>query len=107
MFATLMLLQSGSGPSSNSLLTWMPFILIFIIMYFLILRPQAKRQKEHQKMLTSLQKGDNVVTAGGIHGTIVGIKEKEQIVIVKIADNVKVEVARNSIGRKLATASES
>jgi len=102
MLSFIMLLQNGANQSGGSpLAMWLPIILIFVVMYFLILRPQAKRQKEHQRMLASLEKGDRVVTAGGIHGTIVGIKEKEQSLYVKIADNVKVEVSRSSIGRKL------
>lgn len=92
--------QSGQGP--NPLAMWFPLILIILIMYFLIFRPQAKRQKEHQKMLASIQKGDRILTAGGIYGTVVGVKEKENILIVKIADNVKIELARGSVARKLS-----
>jgi preprotein translocase subunit YajC len=106
MSLPMMLLQTqGGGQGPSSLMMWMPIVLIFVIMYFLILRPQAKRQKEHQAMLNALQKGDDVVTAGGIYGTIVGVKEKEQTLIVKIADNVKVEIARSGIARKLTPAS--
>ncbi len=108
MSLPLMLLQSAGAGQPSSLMMWAPIVLIFVIMYFLILRPQAKRQKEHQAMLNALQKGDDVVTAGGIYGTIVGVKEKEQTLIVKIADNVKVEIARSGIARKLTpTTSES
>ncbi len=91
--------ESSGGPSS--LMMWMPIALIFLIMYFLILRPQAKRQKEHQKMLGGLKQGDKIVTAGGIIGTIAGIKEKEQTLLVKIAENVKIELARGSVARKM------
>ncbi|MDZ7344293.1 MAG: preprotein translocase subunit YajC [candidate division KSB1 bacterium] len=95
-------LFGGQPGQSNSLWGFMfPMILIFAIMYFLILRPQAKRQKEHQKMLASLEKGDRIMTAGGIFGSIVGIKEKENILIVKVAENVKLEVSRNHVSRKL------
>ena len=87
--------------SGNSLAMWLPIVIIFVIMYFLILRPQAKRQKEHQKMLTALVKGDQVVTSGGIHGTIMGEKDKDETLIVKISDNVKVEVSRSNISRKV------
>lgn len=107
MSLPLMLLQSPGAGQPSSLMMWMPIVLIFVIMYFLILRPQAKRQKEHQAMLSALQKGDDVVTAGGIYGTIVGVKEKEQTLIVKIADNVKVEIARSGIARKLTASSTS
>ncbi len=108
MSLPMMLLQgTGGGSAPNSLMMWAPIVLIFVIMYFLILRPQAKRQKEHQAMLSALQKGDDVVTAGGIYGTIVGLKEKEQTLIVKIADNVKVEIARSGIARKISPSSSS
>ena len=94
--------QSPSGQGPNPLAMWFPIILIILIMYFLIFRPQAKRQKEHQRMLASIQKGDRIVTAGGIYGTVVGIREKENILIVKIADNVKIELSRGSVARKLS-----
>ena len=94
--------QSPSGQGPNPLAMWFPIILIILIMYFLIFRPQAKRQKEHQKMLASIQKGDRIVTAGGIYGTVVGIREKDNILIVKIADNVKIELSRGSVARKLS-----
>ena len=97
----LSFMGAPSGQGANPLAMWMPIILIFVIMYFLILRPQAKRQKEQQKMLESLQKGDEVITAGGIYGTIVGMKEKEGIVIVEVDKNVKLNVSRSSIARKV------
>ncbi|MBN1824739.1 MAG: preprotein translocase subunit YajC [Candidatus Eisenbacteria bacterium] len=68
---------------------------LFLIWWFLFLRPQFKRQKDRQKMLDALKKGDRVVTRGGLLGTIVGIKEK--VVVVRIAENVKVEVLRSSL----------
>jgi preprotein translocase subunit YajC len=101
MLASLFFLMGGPQQQGNPIALWLPIILIFMIMYFLILRPQAKRQKEHQKMLSSLEKNDRIVTAGGIYGTIVGIKEKENTLLIKIADNVKIEVGRAYIARKL------
>jgi preprotein translocase subunit YajC len=103
MLASLFLLMGGPEQQGGQLGWMLPMILIFVIMYLLILRPQAKRQKEHQKMLAGLEKNDRIVTAGGIYGTIVGVKEKENTLIVKIADNVKIEVARSSIARRLET----
>ena len=76
-------------------------ILIFAIMYFLIFRPQAKKQKQHQAMINAVQKGDKIITAGGIYGTVVGIKEKENTLIVEIDKNVKVELSKTSIAKKL------
>lgn len=99
VLATLMMSAPG-GQQSNPLVMWMPIILIFAIMYLMILRPQAKRQREHQQMLKTLEKNDRVITAGGIYGTIAGIKEKEGIVILEIDKNVKIEVSRSSISKK-------
>ncbi|NIA30326.1 MAG: preprotein translocase subunit YajC [Actinobacteria bacterium] len=94
--------SSGSSDAKgNPMGFFLPIILIFAIMYLLIFRPQAKKQKEHRKMLEVMQKGDRVVTAGGIYGTIAGIKEKEGIVILKIDNNVKIEITRSSIARTL------
>lgn len=78
-----------------NIVSLMPLFLIFIIFYFLIFRPQQLKQREHQKMVSTLEKGDKVVTAGGIHGLVVGLKEKT--IYVKIADNVKIEVNRSGI----------
>ena len=71
------------------------YILIFFIFYFLLIRPQKKQQDEHKKMVAGLKKNDEVITSGGIHGTIVNVKE--HTIILKIDDNVKVEVQKNGI----------
>jgi preprotein translocase subunit YajC len=68
---------------------------MFLILYFMIIRPQQKRQKEQQKMLGSLKKGDKIVTSGGIHGVISGIDDKT--LLVEIADKVKIKVDRGSV----------
>jgi preprotein translocase subunit YajC len=87
-------MQQGDGMTGlvSSLL---PFLLIILVFYFLILRPQQKRQKERQKLLESIKKGDKVITSGGVHGTVEGIEEKT--VLVKIAENTKVKVDRSAI----------
>jgi preprotein translocase subunit YajC len=72
-----------------------------------MIRPQAKKQKEHREMLQKLEKGDRILTAGGIVGTIAGVKESEGLLIVKIADNVKIEVSRSSVGQVLKKKSQS
>lgn len=89
----------GSGGGGLGML--LPMVLIFVIFYFLILRPQSKRQKEHQNMLDNLQKGDRIVSSGGIHGVIVKITEKDPTITVKIADDVRIELDRNAISRKV------
>ncbi len=68
-------------------------------MYFLIFRPQARKQKQHRMMIESLKKGDKIVTTGGIHGIIVGIKEKEGSLIVKVDDNTKIELVKTAVAQ--------
>ena len=93
--------QSGQGGSSEGSLisTLIMFAMIIAIFYFLILRPQQKRQKEREKMLGGVKKGDKVVTAGGIHGTVAGLDDKT--ILVQIADNVKVKLDRSGITQVL------
>ncbi len=79
----------------NPIVNFIPLILIFVIFYFLLIRPQKTKEKEHQKMLVNLKKNDEVVTSSGIHGTIVNIKDKT--VILRIDDNVKMEIEKNCI----------
>lgn len=76
---------------------FLPLILIVLIMYVFMIRPQNKKQKELQKMLDALQKGDKVVTIGGIHGTISSVKKESGTVIVKVDDNAKIEFNRSAI----------
>jgi preprotein translocase subunit YajC len=88
--------QNGTqGGQGNMLTGLLPFVFMFVIAYFLLIRPQQKRQKEHQTLLSSLKTGDEIVTTGGIHGLISNVKDKT--VIVKIADNVKVELERSAV----------
>ena len=75
--------------------TLIMFALIIAIFYFLILRPQQKRQKDRQKLLETLKKGDKVLTAGGMYGTIAGIDEKT--VLIQVADGVKMKFERSSV----------
>lgn len=86
-------MQNAQGV--NPLIQFFPLILIFIIFYFLLIRPQRTKEKEHQKMLSNLNKNDEVVTSSGIHGTIVNVKDKT--VILRIDDNVKIEIEKNCI----------
>jgi preprotein translocase subunit YajC len=71
------------------------FALIIAIFYFMILRPQQKRQKERDQLLNNLKKGDKVITTGGVHGTIVGMEDKT--ILVQVADNVKIKYEKSSI----------
>ena len=87
--------QSAGSASGFSLGGLIPFILIFIIFYFLLIRPQQKKVKEHKAMVESLKKGDKVVTSGGITGTITRVIDNDKVE-VEIADNVTVEVIRGT-----------
>lgn len=96
----------GGAQGGGGIMTFLPWIAIILIFYFLLIRPQAKRQKQHQQMLRQLKKGDRVVTSGGIHGVIVSIKENSNILTVKIADKVRIDVDRSSISRAILGDSE-
>ena len=86
------------------LISMLPILLIFVIFYFFIIRPQNKKQKETDRMIAALKKGDKVVTIGGIHGTVVQTKEKT--VIVKVDDNAKLEFLRSAIATVVVQGSE-
>lgn len=86
--------QGGNG-GGGMFSTIIMFSLIILIFYFMILRPQQKKQKERQHLLDSVQKGDKVVTIGGLHGTVVGMEDKT--VLVQISDNVKVKYDKSAI----------
>ena len=87
--------QGGEAGGGSFLTTMIMFGLIFVIFYFMILRPQQKRTKEREKMLSDLKKGDKIVTSGGIHGKIVNIEEKTML--VEVDDNVKLKLERSSV----------
>lgn len=87
--------QGGSGSLISMLVM---FGAVILIMYFLMIRPQQKRQKEHQKMLENLKKGDKVVTTAGIHGTITDIDGSSMI--LQVSDNVKITFEKSSIAAK-------
>ena len=91
--------QNGATQPPADAFSSMTFIMIgfFVLMYLFIIRPQSKKEKERQKTLKGIVKGDKVVTRGGIWGVVIGLREEQDIVIVKIADDVKVEVSRSAI----------
>jgi preprotein translocase subunit YajC len=85
----------GAAPAGGSLVTLVPFALIIVIFYFFIIRPQNNKQKETQKMLGALKKGDKVVTIGGLHGVIQNVKEST--VVIKVDENTRLEFSRSAI----------
>jgi preprotein translocase subunit YajC len=83
------------GPGPNPLMSFLPLIFIFVIFYFLLIRPQQKKQKEHSKLVAGLKTGDKVITTAGIHGLITNVKDTT--VTIKVADNVKVEFDKAAV----------
>ena len=90
------LAQEGSTSGGFDLISLLPLILIFVVFYFLLIRPQQKRIKEHKTMISQLRRGDKVITGGGIIGTITRIVSDDEI-IVEIAENLRVRVVRATI----------
>ncbi|CAN2039590.1 preprotein translocase subunit YajC [Candidatus Magnetomoraceae bacterium gMMP-15] len=88
---------SGGGAAGGGFSAFIPMILIFGIFYFLLIRPQQKKAKEHREMIGTLKKGDRIITSGGIYGRITNANDSETIT-VEIADKVKVKCARGNIG---------
>jgi len=101
----LLMVPPGGGAESagpgGMLTSLVPFALIIGIFYFLIIRPQSKKRKETEKMLSALKKGDRIVTIGGIHGTVQTVRETT--VIIKVDDNVKLEFLRSAVSSVLAS----
>lgn len=87
----------GSGSGSSTILSLVPFILIFVIFYFLLILPQQKKQKQQKAMMESLKKGDKVITASGIWGTITNLGK--DTVTLQISDNTKIKMQREFILR--------
>jgi preprotein translocase subunit YajC len=85
----------ASPPSAGVLPSLLPFVFMIVIFYFLLIRPQQRRQKEQRQLLESLKTGDKVITSSGIHGLIANVKDNT--VLLKIADNVKIEVEKSSV----------
>lgn len=81
------------------------FVIMGVMFYFLLIRPQAKQRKEHEQMLRSLRSGDHILTSGGLYGIVTNVKEKS--LMVKIADNVKVEIAKSAVTSVLKRGEES
>jgi len=95
----LMTGAEGAGGGGTFTLVW--FGLIFVLMYLLLIRPQRKKQKEHEKLLQELKKGDKVVTSGGMFGTIFAIDNERNRIVLKIGENTKMEFLKSSIAAKV------
>ncbi len=95
MSSIIYILAFAEGGSSPAILQFVPLLLVIAIFYFLLIAPMRKRQKALQQLIDGLNKGDRVITNGGLYGTVVSVQEKA--VLLKIADNVKVKVTKSSI----------
>jgi preprotein translocase subunit YajC len=89
--------QAGGAPAGFDLISLMPLVLIFVVFYFLLIRPQQRKMKSHREMIGSVKRGDKVLTAGGIIGTVVKLEESDDVLLVEIAKDIRVRVARSTI----------
>ena len=98
--APLAFAPSPEGEGGNPLIGLLPLVLIMVIFYLLVIRPQQKRYKDHQKMVQALGRGDRILTNGGLYATVQDVKD--DMLVCQIADGVKVEVAKNSVSSRVA-----
>ncbi len=88
---------AAANPQTSMLTSFAPLVLIMVVFYFLLIRPQQKKMRIHQNMLNNIAKSDKVITSGGILGTVVKVEESTNYIVVEIAENVKVKIKRDSI----------
>ena len=100
-FTFPILMAGGQGGEGAGMVQLGFFALLFLVMYLLLIRPQRKKQKEHEQLISSLKKGDKVVTSGGMFGTIFAIDEERNRVVLKISENVKLEFLKSSIAARV------
>ncbi len=96
--------MSQSADGGGGFAGMVPFILIIFVIYFLMIRPQSKKAKQHAQMLTELKKGDRVVTIGGVYGSIIEVKEKT--FLIKVSPNTEMEFLKSSVAEKLQDVKE-
>ncbi len=101
---SIFLAQASNQPSpaGGGIISLLPIVFIFIIAYYVMIRPQMRRQKEQQRLVSALKTGDRVVTSAGIHGMITNVKDST--VILKVADNVKLEMEKSAVTNVLKSA---
>jgi len=100
MFVSPAYAQAAGGASGFDITFFLPLVLIFAVFYFLLIRPQQKKVKDHRAMVSALRRGDKVVTSGGIIGTISRVVDENEV-LLEIADDVRVRVLRATIGEVL------
>lgn len=100
-FNPILLMGGGAEGGGGGMFTMIWLALIMVLMYMLLIRPQRKKQKEHEKLLGELKKGDKVVTTGGMFGTIFAIDDDRGRIILKISDQTKLEFLKSSIAARV------
>ncbi len=90
-------LAAPEGQSGGGFVAFLPFVLIMAVIYFLMIRPQSKRQKEKRQMLENIKKGDRVITIGGIHGSVAGIKNNGKVVVLKVDKDMNITVNKSAV----------
>ena len=91
---------AGGAPGGNPIMSFLPIILIFVVFYFLLIRPQQKRQKQHMAMIDSLKAGDTILTNGGIYGLITNVID-DKTFLVEISSGVKIKIAKGGVSAKI------
>jgi preprotein translocase subunit YajC len=102
MFISPAYAQAAAGDQTQSLTAFVPLILIFVIFYFLMIRPQQKKMKDHRAVLDAIRRGDRIVTNGGLVGLVIKVNADERQVDVEIAEGVRVKVMRDMISSVLS-----
>jgi preprotein translocase subunit YajC len=97
MFISTAHAQSLGGGSSDFLIQLLPLVLIFVVFYFLLIRPQQKRMKQHKEMLANVRRGDRIVGNGGLMGTVTKVSDDDDTLTVEIADGVRVQMLRSML----------
>jgi preprotein translocase subunit YajC len=95
---------SKAGEGASGIASLIPIILMFVIFYFLLIRPQQKKAKEHREMVGQLKKGDRIITSGGLHGRVTAVSDTTMT--VEIADKVRVKIARGNVAQVLQPSSQ-
>ena len=96
MFISDAMAQGAGGGSGDLLSAILPLVLIFVVFWFLLIRPQQKRQKEHQAKLSNIRRGDRIITGGGIYGQVAKITEDNEL-MVEVAEGVRLKIARATV----------
>ncbi len=99
-------LAAPEGQQGGGIAAFLPFILIMVVIYFLMIRPQSKRQKEKKQMIENLKKGDRIITIGGIHGTIAGLKNNGKVVVLKVDKNFNMTLNKSAVAGLVGSVTE-